>query len=364
MSQTFRLGLFIVAALAILFAGIFLIGSRETLFQSTYRVNAEFQNVAGLADGAEVRVGGLHQGAVKQIRLPNRPDGKVTVALDLEKATHDVLKKDSVASIKSEGLIGDKYVEVSFGSEGAAPLKDGDTIASEPPLDLSNLVKKTDQLLDSAKSAVSDLDQTAGNLKSISGKIDQGKGTVGALINDKSIYEKANAGATALDEDMEALKHNFLLRGFFKNRGYEDAADLTKNAISQLPPGTPAKSFEYDGSQIFDKPDKAKLKNEKALKEAGDYLQANKFGLAVVVVSVGMKGETEKDRVLSEGRATAIREYLAKNFRLDDTRIKTIGLGKTNGTGDDGKAEILVYPPSESPASTYPKARSRPTAVK
>jgi outer membrane protein OmpA-like peptidoglycan-associated protein len=263
--------------------------------------------------------------------------------MDLNKSTRNVLKRDSVAAIKTEGLIGDKFVEVSFGSDKAPAIQNGDTIASEAPVDISNLVKKTDQILDSAKSAVSDLDGTAANLKSISAKVDQGKGTVGALINDKTIYAKASAGATALNEDMEALKHNFLLRGFFKHRGYEDAADLTKHAVTQLPAGTPAKTFEYDGSEIFSKPDQAKLKNEKALREAGDYLQSNKFALAVIVVSVGMKGETDKDRVLSEGRATALREYLAKNFRLDDTRIKTMGLGKTDGSGDNGKAEILVY---------------------
>src|SRR5271163_3901268 len=104
MSQTFRLGLFIVAALAVLVVGVFLIGSRESLFQSTYRLKAEFQNVAGLAEGADVRVGGVHQGTTKQIRLPNGPDGKVTVVMDLAKDTRNVLKKDSVASIKSEGL--------------------------------------------------------------------------------------------------------------------------------------------------------------------------------------------------------------------------------------------------------------------
>jgi phospholipid/cholesterol/gamma-HCH transport system substrate-binding protein len=355
MSQTFRLGLFIVGALAILVAGVFLIGSRESMFQSTYRVNADFRNVAGLADGADVRVGGLHQGTVKHIQLPNRPDGQVVVSMDLQKASHDVLKKDSVAAIKSDGLIGDKYVEISFGTDNAAQLKSGDTIASEPPMDMSNLVKKADQLLDSAKSGVADLNGTASNLKSISAKIDEGKGTVGELINDKTIYQKVNAGATALNENMEALKHNFLLRGFFKNRGYEDASDLTKNAISHLPEGAPTKTFDYDGREIFAKPNEAKLKNEKTFKEAGDYLQANKFGLAAVVVSVGMKGETDKDRVLSEGRAAAIRDYLAKNFRLDDTRIKTIGLGKTNGTGDDGKAEILVY------SASGPKEEAGPT---
>jgi phospholipid/cholesterol/gamma-HCH transport system substrate-binding protein len=343
MSQTFRLGLFVVATLAVLVVGVFLIGNRESLFQSTYRVNADFQNVAGLADGADVRVGGLHEGNVKHIQLPNRPDGMVTVSMDLQKASRNVLKKDSIAAIKSDGLIGDKYVEISFGSDTGASIKNGDTIASQPPFDISNLVKKADQLLDSAQTGVKDLNGTASNLQAITAKVNQGQGTVGALINDKTVYQKVSAGATALNEDAEALKHNFLLRGFFKNRGYEDASDLTKNAISHLPPGDPAKTFDVDGREIFAKPNEAKLKNEKALKEAGDYLQGNKYSLAVVVVSVGMKGETDKDRVLSEGRAAAIRDYLAKNFRLDDTRIKTIGLGKTNGVGDDGKAEILVY---------------------
>lgn len=344
MSQTFRLGLFIVFALTVLVVGVFLIGNRESLFRPTYPLNAQFQNVAGLADGADVRVGGLHQGAVKHIQLPNRPAGKITVRMDLDKGTRDVLKKDSVASIKSDGLVGDKYVEISFGSDGASQLKDGDTLGSEPPYDISNLVKKADGLLDGAKNAVMELDGTATNLKSISAKINNGHGTVGALINDKTIYQKASAGATALDEDMEALKHNFLLRGFFKNRGYEDAADLTKNAISHLPAGEPMKTFEYDGRKLFN--NQAKLKDSKDLKEAGDYLQNNKFDIAVVLVSTGMKGEADQDRILSEGRATAIHEYLAKNFRLDDTRLKTLGLGKTSDAADEGRVEILVYRPS------------------
>jgi phospholipid/cholesterol/gamma-HCH transport system substrate-binding protein len=356
MSQAFRLGLFIVAGLTVLVIGVFLIGSRQSMFQSTYVVRADFQNVAGLNDGADVRVGGLHQGNVQHIQLPNRPDGQVVVTMKLLTATHDVLKKDSVAAIKSEGLIGDKYVEITFGSDNAAGLKNGDTIASEAPIDMSNLVKKADQLLDTAKGAVTNLDGTAINLKAISAKINNGQGTVGALINDKTIYQKASAGATALNEDMEALKHNFLLRGFFKNRGYEDASDLTKHAIANLPQGEPEKVFEYDGQKIFN--EQAKLKDEKALKEAGDYLQTNKFSLAVVAVSTGMKGETEKDRLLSEGRASVVRDYLAKNFRLDDTRIKTLGLGKASDTGENGKAEILVYA-GPTPAGATPPTQSR-----
>jgi phospholipid/cholesterol/gamma-HCH transport system substrate-binding protein len=174
---------------------------------------------------------------VKRINLPKRPDEKVTVVMDLQSATRDILKKDSVASIKSEGLLGDKYVEITFGSNEAARLNNGDTIAAAPPLDIADLIQKTNQILDTSQGAIQSINGTADNLKSISAKINQGQGTVGALVNDKTIYREASAGAAAFQGDMEALKHNFLLRGFFKKRGYEDSDELTKHAIARLPGG-------------------------------------------------------------------------------------------------------------------------------
>ena len=344
MSRAFRLGAFILTTLLLFAIGVFLIGSREFLFKSTYHLKAQFDNVKGLNDGAEVRVGGIHEGAVKRIDLPKQPDGKVTVLMDLDTGTRDILKKDSVASILSEGLVGDKYVEISFGSKDGQKLKDGDTISSEPPQDISDLIKKTDEIMDTTKGAMQNFEGTTSNLKSISSKINQGQGTVGALVNDKTIYQKAEAGTTAFQEDMEALKHNFLLRGFFKKRGYEDADELTKHEISQLPEASPIKTFVYDASQLFDKPDTAKLRNQKLLNEAGRFLEENKFGLAVVIGFTGMKGDAEKDRVLSEARAMVVRDYVARNFRLDDTRLRTIGLGKTKEANDSSKVEIIVYP--------------------
>src|SRR5882724_1147593 len=146
MSRAFRLGLFILVTLLIFAGGIFWIGNKRFLFNSTYRLNAEFQNVAGLNDGAEVRVGGIAQGTVKRIELPLRVNEKVRVIMDMKRATREVVKKDSMAAIKSEGLVGDKYVEISFGSEQAAKVNGGDTIQSEPPLQISDLIKKTDAI--------------------------------------------------------------------------------------------------------------------------------------------------------------------------------------------------------------------------
>jgi phospholipid/cholesterol/gamma-HCH transport system substrate-binding protein len=344
MSRAFRLGLFIVATLLILALGVFLVGRQESRFVSTYQAKAAFQNVVGLNEGAGVRVGGIHKGVVQRIDLPNRPDGKVTVVMDLESATRKIVKKDSVASIKSEGLLGDKYVEVSFGSPEADPLKNGETIESEPPLDISNLIKKADQILDTSQSAIENIEGAAGDLKAISSKISRGQGTVGALINDKTMYKEASAGATAFQENMEALKHNFFLRGFYKKRGYEDSDDLTKNAIAELPSGPVMKTFVYDANQLFEKPDTAKLTHQKVLNETGRFLEANKFGMAVVMAAAGVKGDSDKERVLTQARTMVVRDYLVDNFRIDDTRIKTTGLGKTKDTSDDNKVKIIVYP--------------------
>src|SRR5260370_31195772 len=222
MSREFRLGLFVVGTLAILAVGVFLIGSKQSLFHSTYRVKADFHNVCGVDLGADVPVGGLRKGTVRHIDLPQRPDGNVTVVMDLRSETRDVLKEDSVAAIKSEGIVGDKYIEISFGSPGAPRLKDWDTLKSEPPVDISDLFTKAAQILDTAHAAILNVADTAGHMTSITDKIKGGQGTVGALINDKSTYNEANASVTALHEDMQARKHNFLIRGFFKKRGYED----------------------------------------------------------------------------------------------------------------------------------------------
>lgn len=298
MSRAFRLGILVVAGLAILAAGIFLIGDKRFLFRRTYRLQAEFQTVAGLNNGAEVRVGGIHLGTVKYISLPSGPNGKLTVAMDMASSTANILRQDSVATIKTEGLLGEKYVEVSFGSEKASPIESGATIKGETPVEFSD-------------AALSATNQT-------------------------------KAAAAAFQEDADALKQNFLLRGYFQRRGYEDAGDLNKNKISKLPPQATSKEFVYDAKDIFDKPDNAKLKNKSALDQAGKFLEQNKFRLVVIAAS-SATGDTAKDRVVTQARAKVVRDYLVQNFKFDDTRVKIIGLGKSSKAGEDSKAEILVY---------------------
>jgi outer membrane protein OmpA-like peptidoglycan-associated protein len=119
---------------------------------------------------------------------------------------------------------------------------------------------------------------------------------------------------------------------------------LTKYQIAKLPAEPSEKTFSYNGKQLFDKPDTARLKDEKVLNEAGKYLEQTKFGLVVVAAYAGMKGDSDTDRKLTEARAFVVRENLVKSFKVDDTRIKTIGLGKTETASEERKIDILVYP--------------------
>jgi phospholipid/cholesterol/gamma-HCH transport system substrate-binding protein len=372
MSRVARLGAFIVATLAVLAAGVFIIGGQEYLFRSTYQLKAQFDNVAGLAVGADVEVGGVHSGNVHSIKLPHKPGDKVIVIMDLDRSTKEIIKRDSVASIETEGVLGNQFVAISFGSAGQAEVADGETIQSVPPLELGELLAKTKAILDSSQQAIQNTTEATAHLNSVSAKIDSGQGTVGALVNDRQVYNdleqttttlhdtmlQAQVGVTDFQENMEALKHNFFLSGYFKKRGYEDSSDLAANKISGLPQSTPVKIFAYTARQLFDGRASAKMTDQKTLKAAGDFLAQTQFGLAVVEVSTGMDGDTQKDLVLTEARAMVIREYLVENFGFDDSQLKTLGMGKQEGANleaDWGSIQILIYPagteiPADKPA--------------
>jgi phospholipid/cholesterol/gamma-HCH transport system substrate-binding protein len=361
MSRLARVGLFIFATLVILGTAVFVVGDKQLVFSNRYSVQASFDNVAGLINGADVRIGGVRKGTVREIHLLSRPHERVAVVMDLEDSTRKVIKKDSVAAIETEGLLGNKYVTISFGSPDADPIQPGDTLQSLPPVDLADLVKKTNEIMDTTNLALKSFTVATANIEAITRKVNRGEGTMGALINDPKIYNElstvaseahktvaeAKVGATALQENMQALKQNWLFRGFFKNRGYQDVTELTKHTIPEIPGQPPSQVFTFDAKNLFNKSNTAKLRNEKSLNRVGEFLETNPFGLVVVTAFQGLAGDSEEDLVLSQARAMVVRQYLVEKFKLDDTRIKTKGFGKGQ-PGQEGKADriqVLIYSP-------------------
>jgi len=373
MSRVARLGAFIFGALLILTFIVFRIGDKDFLFSTTYRLQAPFDNVAGLGNGAEVRLGGVRVGTVDFIQLPGHAGEKVLVVMKLESSTRKLIRKNSVVAIETEGLLGSKYATIMTGSQEAPTVEDGDTLQSQPPLEFADLIRKTDVILDSTQSALKNVTDATGDMRSITSKIDQGQGTAGALINNREIYNdmratvadsketvnQAKAGMTSFQENMQALKNNWFLRGFFKKRGYQDSAELTKYAIAKLPDRPFSNRFEIGASDLFDKPDSAKFKNEKPLNQIGARLERTPYELIVVAAYSGVRGETEENLVLTQARAMVVRQHLAEHFKIDDQRIKTIGMGEDPATPDKQAARIaiVVYPPK-------PATEEKPTQPK
>jgi hypothetical protein len=96
------------------------------------------------------------------------------------------------------------------------------------------------------------------------------------------------------------------------------------------------------------------------LKEAGQYLAGNNFGYAVIVVSAGSEGDTQKQLILTEVRALAIRDYLVQHFGFDDSQVKTLGLGRQTSAGSEpgsGTVQLLIFPVgSIAPSDKVPPA--------
>jgi outer membrane protein OmpA-like peptidoglycan-associated protein len=241
-------------------------------------------------------------------------------------------------------------------------------------MQMSDLFKKTSGILDSSQLAINNATLATAHLNSVSAKIDSGQGTVGALVNDKQLYSnleqttstlhatmlQAQTGVTDFQENMEALKHNFLLRGYFKKRGYEDSQDLTANAVSAIPQSPPLKIFSFQGNQLFDSRDSSQMRNQKSLNSAGEFLAHNQFAFAVVIVSTGMEGDTQKDLVLTQARAMEVREYLVENYGFNDSQLKTLGMGKQAGASLDadwGSIQILIFPAgTKAPSDQLPSS--------
>jgi outer membrane protein OmpA-like peptidoglycan-associated protein len=126
-------------------------------------------------------------------------------------------------------------------------------------------------------------------------------------------------------------------RDFASKNCVASAIHLTHAAL-------PVTQFALDGRELFDKPDTAKLGKDKTLNQAGAFLESNPFGLAVLVAETGATGEKESNLKLAQARAMIVRQYLAQKFKVDDARIKTLGIGESQQVSTSGGVKIVVYP--------------------
>jgi len=313
--STFRLGVFILLGIVLLVLAIFLVGQKESLFSSTFKVRAYFQDIQGLRPGTNVRLSGIDVGSVSDIDIVNDTTGRVQVTMNLQTDVKRFIRTDTKASIESEGLVGNKVIVLKIGSSQAEQVKDGGVIQSEEPIGFSAIIAQTEGIMEYTKKMTMNLSEivekvnngegsigkllnddelytnatqltkradeslkgitnkldrvtslfdslgigvqktidnvnfAVANIDSIVSGINQGEGVLGGFVSKKGKYdstvtstmlniqktsEEAKIGAERLAENMEALKHNWLFKGYFENRGYWDKAEYEDKIDDKL----------------------------------------------------------------------------------------------------------------------------------
>jgi phospholipid/cholesterol/gamma-HCH transport system substrate-binding protein len=155
--QAWAIGIFLLVGFALFTAILFLVGNRHKAFSRHIEVYTEFSNLGGLANGAKVRVSGLDAGQIKRIEIPQSPSGRFRLQLQLEEKVRGMVRRDSVASIDTEGVVGDKFVSLHKGTEQAGEVAPGTTLPSKEPLDLSALLDKSSGLLNEVNGGIKDI---------------------------------------------------------------------------------------------------------------------------------------------------------------------------------------------------------------
>jgi phospholipid/cholesterol/gamma-HCH transport system substrate-binding protein len=412
-------GAFVVIGLLLFAVALFMIGERRMLFERRFTVYTEFSKLGELEAGAPVRVAGAEAGEVADIELPHSPSGKFRVKMEVREALHPIIRTDSIAASQTQGLVGGTFINIGVGTDRAPPVKDGGTIPSRDPFEISDLLQQANDtmtminmtvasLRGDAETAVKEiagtaqdahalLDQVRPDLEAIAkngniisndtrqlvAKINDGQGTLGKLVNDDELYNnfqhltaegqevvanlhavsdearraiadvrskdgpaqgmfaemrttigQARKATADLADNMEAMKHNFLLRGFFNKRGYYDLDAISpaqyrtgvlengKRKAMRIWLKSPL-VFEPgpEGTEVLSADGRARI--DSAMSTYLKYLPANPL-----VVEGYALAPTMADRFrLSRQRAQIVHAYVLGKYDVPPQNAGFIGLG-------------------------------------
>ncbi len=437
-TRAIGVGAFVIGGLLLFSLGLFLIGDRRMFFSKTFEVRSEFSRISGLQTGAKVRVAGLDAGEVTEIHVPSGPRAKFVIAMRVREDVRAIVRTDSVASIQNDGLVGNKFVQIEAGTEAAPVVADKGTIQGEEPFDLADLLQKMsatidtvndtivvvrgevdtalDAITDTAESAqdlMADVGQdvraitTAGrkaadNVNVIVSNLREGRGTVGKLLTDDTLYRQArdvadqaqkavvnvreateSAKAAIADlrgsggpmkgltgemsqtlgyardamqdlaETTEALKHNFFFRGFFNRRGYFDLNDVSvqeyRNGILENAGRVPLRIWlrspvlfarDATGKEILT--DDGRGRVDSAMSTFVRYPRTS----PLVIEGYAQEPTDDQQFVRSRARAALVRDYVVARFGLDPAVVAVMPMGaeahgSPSGTAWDGIALTL-----------------------
>jgi phospholipid/cholesterol/gamma-HCH transport system substrate-binding protein len=235
-------GAFVVFGVLLFAVGLFLIGDRRMLFSDNFELYAEFSRIAGLQNGATVRVAGMDAGEVEEIRVPAGPSARFRVRMRVRSDLRQLIRQDSVASIQNDGLVGNKFVQIETGSDQSPVVADEGTIRSTEPFDIADVMKSMAETVAIVNSAINDVkgqldialravSETARdaqtliddvgedaraimastqtltrNVNAVVAGVREGRGTVGKLLTDDAFYLTAKRIAADAEKAVATLR--------------------------------------------------------------------------------------------------------------------------------------------------------------
>jgi phospholipid/cholesterol/gamma-HCH transport system substrate-binding protein len=192
-----KVGLVVTAALAIVLITVIFAGSLETLFTKNITLFAQVKDVRGLRSGSPVWLNGIEIGSVKDIRLHSYYSTLVTMVVRADAA--GFIKKDATATVMTMGLLGDKYVEISHGSEDSEAVAPEDVLKGKVQLELGDLYEAT-------SASLAKVSEVLEQLGMIVRKIDKSEGTIGKLLSDPAIFNNLKESTRSLNVTLKEIE--------------------------------------------------------------------------------------------------------------------------------------------------------------
>jgi phospholipid/cholesterol/gamma-HCH transport system substrate-binding protein len=188
-----RVGFLVISSLAIFTIGVFFISGQEGLFTRHYTLKAYLASAGDLREGADVRLTGIYVGSVAKIRISPYAEKERGVELDLKIARRfqNEIRADSVASVNTVGLLGDSYVDVTRGTPAQEPLANDGTLTTSEKANMTAVMQNTDQV-------ITHLNALSTKLDAISAQVQSGKGSIGKLVYDQTLYNKMNTTLSSM----------------------------------------------------------------------------------------------------------------------------------------------------------------------
>src|SRR5579884_3688743 len=206
MSKKVKVGIFLVGGIALFCVGLFLVGSEEQLFGSHFTFYTDFKDIDTLQTGAKVRVSGMDAGEITGIEVPQNPSSRFRLKLKVDEKFHPIVREDSLASIETEGMVGNKFINIKEGSANSPECPAGCTLPSQESVSMGQMMREANDIARTVQSTITDLhgraDTAMQNIDSLAANANQTMAAVrpnivGITLNADAVLGNVRSGQGA-----------------------------------------------------------------------------------------------------------------------------------------------------------------------